>query len=659
MARALNGIRCVAAILDEARRNGESIRSRFHDARQRAVLSALREDYRRQSLFTRLRSSFSLSHISPLRKDTHHALARRNSVFRNACSAETVGLVTVFPLGCSGAAPGDRNAIGGGQEALAALTTLIERISIMICRTIPCYFRRLRLLTLVFMASLGCGADGASGLVETSRSVAPLNLVDPAGQRQHPRSIGPQREPFPSTFIDVRDYGAQCNAVTDDTAAILQAIDAADALPGGGEVHFPSGICVVTQLILSDKKVALVGQGGTCDTFEPGDQRFPGNKLNCATTIRSATNATIVKFTTADKTGIKPSRFWVGVRDLAIQGNGTAKDSMQSDPPNDQHCLQIDNQGLNVYNVTLVHCGGHGLYITFGESSSFHNLSSWFNNGDGINIQHATANNFYTGQSAYNGGDGFRLDNSVWGVSTFGYVVEGNLGYGINLVGADPGSVRFNRFMSVWDEVNKSGSVHFTDNAFDNVVDYVRYSSDPPVWNTVHNANLVSGSNISGKGPGLDGIPYNSFRRILSVPQDSSHDDQINIRDRDDINDGIVQLATLKATYGGTETGLARAGAIRVTNGRGISSRNLANTQDIELITSTTSDMVVVGVGAAAVVVAPGLVQFQTALQFADLPAGQPNGSMAYCSDCTTTNPCADGGTGAIAKRLNGSWVCN
>jgi hypothetical protein len=35
------------------------------------------------------------------------------------------------------------------------------------------------------------------------------------------------------------------------------------------------------------------------------------------------------------------------------------------------------------------------------------------------------------------------------------------------------------------------------------------------------------------------------------------------------------------------------------------------------------------------------------------------NGSMIYCNDCTVANPCAGGGTGAIAKRLNGAWVCN
>lgn len=43
---------------------------------------------------------------------------------------------------------------------------------------------------------------------------------------------------------------------------------------------------------------------------------------------------------------------------------------------------------------------------------------------------------------------------------------------------------------------------------------------------------------------------------------------------------------------------------------------------------------------------------------FANL--GTPgNGIVTYCSDCTIANPCAGVGTGAIAKRLNGVWVCN
>jgi hypothetical protein len=53
-----------------------------------------------------------------------------------------------------------------------------------------------------------------------------------------------------------------------------------------------------------------------------------------------------------------------------------------------------------------------------------------------------------------------------------------------------------------------------------------------------------------------------------------------------------------------------------------------------------------------------GMVQLGTPTLQADL--GSPsNGTLAYCPDCLMTNPCSGGGTGALAKRLNGAWVCN
>jgi parallel beta-helix repeat protein len=35
------------------------------------------------------------------------------------------------------------------------------------------------------------------------------------------------------------------------------------------------------------------------------------------------------------------------------------------------------------------------------------------------------------------------------------------------------------------------------------------------------------------------------------------------------------------------------------------------------------------------------------------------DGTVRRCRDCQMANPCAGGGTGAFAKRLNGQWVCN
>lgn len=57
-------------------------------------------------------------------------------------------------------------------------------------------------------------------------------------------------------------------------------------------------------------------------------------------------------------------------------------------------------------------------------------------------------------------------------------------------------------------------------------------------------------------------------------------------------------------------------------------------------------------------------VQFGTPLQMPSftqnaLPAGKPNGSMVYCSNCRrSTTPCQVGGTGAPAMMVGNQWSC-
>lgn len=44
---------------------------------------------------------------------------------------------------------------------------------------------------------------------------------------------------------------------------------------------------------------------------------------------------------------------------------------------------------------------------------------------------------------------------------------------------------------------------------------------------------------------------------------------------------------------------------------------------------------------------------------FGSLPGVPNDGDMYFCNNCSIANPCNGAGTGAIAKRLNGVWVCN
>ena len=69
-----------------------------------------------------------------------------------------------------------------------------------------------------------------------------------------------------NNWMDVQDYGAVGDGVTDDTAAIQAAIDALDT---GGEVRFPDGAYLITDTLeLEQKAIKLAGVGA--DQVVPG-----------------------------------------------------------------------------------------------------------------------------------------------------------------------------------------------------------------------------------------------------------------------------------------------------------------------------------------------------------------------------------------------------
>ncbi len=81
-------------------------------------------------------------------------------------------------------------------------------------------------------------------------------------------------------------------------------------------------------------------------------------------------------------------------------------------------------------------------------------------------------------------------------------------------------------------------------------------------------------------------------------------------------------------------------------------------------MTSAASNSVHIGVSATPEVIitanTAALPKVVTISATAFTNLGTPaNGTFKYCNDCTIANPCASGGSGAFAKRLNNAWVCN
>lgn len=110
--------------------------------------------------------------------------------------------------------------------------------------------------------------------------------------------------------------------------------------------------------------------------------------------------------------------------------------------------------------------------------------------------------------------------------------------------------------------------------------------------------------------------------------------------------DVVLSGASLPTSLTLPGVGLFDAGAITTINAVTLSVSG----------TATITTLTVSGTTTLATTVAD--VLSLTGVSFASL--GSPsNGAIKYCSNCTIAAPCASGGTGAIAKRLNGGWVCN
>lgn len=152
--------------------------------------------------------------------------------------------------------------------------------------------------------------------------------------------------------LPVRQFGAKCDASTDDTTAIAAAITAATAT--GGIVDLPEGTCVVTGLTV------------------PGGVWLRG-KGKYATTIKSSTNGVIVNAVQGSGTF---AFFGPKITDLTVDG---------SDSGAAQIGIKVDDalyvRDVVIVDVTITDCGSHGLYVGNAFSCEFRNVYSDSNQG--------------------------------------------------------------------------------------------------------------------------------------------------------------------------------------------------------------------------------------------------------------------------------------
>lgn len=142
-------------------------------------------------------------------------------------------------------------------------------------------------------------------------------------------------------FINVKDYGAQGDGVTDDTTAIQAAINAA---PSGGAVMIPAGVYLVTSTIQYPGNLTITGAGDSA----------------AGTTLR-------VKTGTALTTPVLASKDWysnattcgnpVRIRDLSIDGNSATSGTAA-------HGLVLMNFWSIIERVSVFSVTGDGILVT-------------------------------------------------------------------------------------------------------------------------------------------------------------------------------------------------------------------------------------------------------------------------------------------------------
>jgi hypothetical protein len=184
-------------------------------------------------------------------------------------------------------------------------------------------------------------------------------------------------------FVSVKDFGAQGDNVTDDTAAIQAAIDAIEATEpaGAGVLFFPKGNYRTSGPITIPSHITLEGEGKTSTYIRPLNSATFTTAEGVIMTEGFTEDADLWDYYSAYPAGLKMG---VHLRNLCIDGN-------RANVAN-AHGLMIYGGQWVLENLAVINCSGHGIWTEAGSTGS---STSGDDLHDFLNMHEAYANNIY------------------------------------------------------------------------------------------------------------------------------------------------------------------------------------------------------------------------------------------------------------------------
>jgi hypothetical protein len=289
--------------------------------------------------------------------------------------------------------------------------------------------------------------------------------------------------------VKAKAFGALGNGIADDTTAIQNAINAAQAVKG--VVLFPPGTYVISSTLVNTAQVTLRGSGF-------GDAT---GSFSAATIIKKSADVLALKvmapFTIVENicfyaalVGDVTDGIWVGDADATNGSGSSVFRNVSVIGMGGVGMWGRNGNGVELDNIRFVGNSSHGLLLD-SVNTSVVNVNQWF--GTGI-------------QAFSNSGDGVRINQSA--TNTFNSIdSEGNTGWGIWCNRA------YNRIYGGYVENNTAGPMNIGSSCFDYVFIIRSVSGTPTVSNSGGRLYWLDGS---GNGPTLtyDGMVTNKMTRV-------------------------------------------------------------------------------------------------------------------------------------------------